>query len=146
MLIKEDLYQQIIKVLPIPCVDLLIVNEKKQFLLVKRNNNPEKGSWWFPGGRIHKGETRQLAAIRKLKEECGIVDYYSIEELGTFDLFLKIYEKNISHGITSVFKINISDQEIKLDDQSEAFKWISTNLNDLNEYHPFINKIIKLKS
>lgn len=37
-----------------------------------RENQPEQGKWWFPGGRIHFGESRLDAARRKVKEECGL--------------------------------------------------------------------------
>ena len=72
MLIENELYDKIREVLPTVCVDLLVTNEQKQYLLAKRTEKPAKGSWWFPGGRIHKGETWQECAKRKGKEELGI--------------------------------------------------------------------------
>ena len=65
MLIENELYDKIREVLPTVCVDLLVTNEQKQYLLAKRIEKPAKGSWWFPGGRIHKGETWQECAKRK---------------------------------------------------------------------------------
>ena len=71
--IPENLYRKIHKVLPLICTDVVVVGgqRKKFFLLVKRKNKPEKGKWWFPGGRIYKNELLKDAAVRKVREETG---------------------------------------------------------------------------
>jgi 8-oxo-dGTP pyrophosphatase MutT (NUDIX family) len=45
-----------------------IVRRKEKYLIIKRN-----GLWDIPKGRIEKGEDRELAAIREIEEECGIL-------------------------------------------------------------------------
>ena len=72
MLIEDELYNKIREVLPTVCVDLLVTNEEGKYLLAKRTEKPAKGSWWFPGGRIRKGETWEECAKRKGREELGI--------------------------------------------------------------------------
>lgn len=47
--IPETLFKKIISVIPIACVDLVVVNPEKDILMVNRKNEPEKGEWWFPG-------------------------------------------------------------------------------------------------
>lgn len=42
-------------------------------LIQKRNIEPGKGLWAFPGGYMELGETWQEAASRELKEEVGII-------------------------------------------------------------------------
>ncbi len=68
MLIPEEEYVRIQAVLPILCVDCLIVHEKR-CLLLRRTREPAKGQYWFPGGRVFKGETIREAALRKAREE-----------------------------------------------------------------------------
>lgn len=123
MFIPQSLYNQILPVFPIPCVDLIVRNKYNEILMLKRNNEPAQGQWWFPGGRVNHGESRLEAAIRKLKEECGIESYQTIEEVGTFDLFLETSFGYTSHGITTVFEITGADQKVELDKQSEEFAW-----------------------
>ena len=123
MLISETLYQEILKVMPIPCVDLIVQNQAGHILMLKRSNEPAKGQWWFPGGRVHFGELRVEAAKRKLHEECGLVEPCSITEIGTYDVLLSLSGGNMSHGITTVFHVIVDNQILKIDKQSSDYKW-----------------------
>lgn len=55
-----------------------------QVLLIKRSNQPFRGSWALPGGFLHKNETSHEAAIRILREKAGVKNVF-IEQLYTFD-------------------------------------------------------------
>lgn len=41
-------------------------------LLVQRAIEPSYGKWVFPGGYVDRGEALEAAAIREVKEECGL--------------------------------------------------------------------------
>ena len=71
MFIPNDEYKAIINKMPVLCVDV-ILRYKDQVLLVKRANEPCKGIYWPIGGRVHKGETVDAAARRKILEEIGV--------------------------------------------------------------------------
>ncbi len=126
MLISDDMYDVIKKSFPIPCIDLIIQNSAGEVLLLKRENEPAKNQWWFPGGRILFGETRNEAVARKIKQECGISGTV-IEDLGTFDLFLtfKSTEEDqvLSHGISTFFLVRVDSDTIQLDNQSSEYQW-----------------------
>ena len=81
--IPEEEYTRIQAILPILCVDCLVVHEKK-CLLLRRTREPEKGRYWFPGGRVFKGESIKDSAVRKAREELNLDCKYertiSIEE------------------------------------------------------------------
>ena len=66
--IPQDLYNEILSTMPIICVDG-IIQKGGETLLLLRDNEPEKGKWWFPGGRVLKGERLEDAINRKIKEE-----------------------------------------------------------------------------
>jgi len=53
-------------------VGALIVNEKKQVLLVLRTREPEANTWSIPGGKIDPFESLHTAIYREIKEEVGI--------------------------------------------------------------------------
>ena len=123
--IPDDLYRQIINVMPIPCVDLIVEDSKGRILMLKRKNEPAKGQWWLPGGRIHFGEKRIEAARRKLKDECGL-ESNSLSEMGTFDIIYphKIGQSFASHGISTVFIVEVMSNMIRADyKQSVGIKW-----------------------
>jgi colanic acid biosynthesis protein WcaH len=144
MLIPSEHYDQILKIMPIPCVDLVVQDRDGLILLLKRKNEPAKGQWWFPGGRVHYMETRHDAAIRKLKEECGL-ESTEFQELGTFDIMLKNpHSSSTIHGITTLFKIKIANHKrLRLDDQSEAFDWKLPCEWEIVNLSPFIKNSLR---
>jgi colanic acid biosynthesis protein WcaH len=123
-MISEVLYQQIVRVMPIPCVDLIVVNDQGEVLLAKRKNEPAKNEWWFPGGRVHYLENRREAAIRKLREECGL-ETDQVIELGTFDVIVERQDDHeLIHGITTLFSVQIHPgEEVLLDNQNSNAEW-----------------------
>ena len=145
MIIPEKLYQEICHVMPIPCVDLLVMDEADKILLLLRRNEPSVGQWWLPGGRVHFGETRAGAVVRKLKEECGL-KANSTQELGTFDVLIELQEsQGLSHGITTVFKIKVVNQSATtLDGQSSAAAWRPKQEWLSHELHPFVQQCLRL--
>lgn len=52
---------------------IAVVHHDTRFLLVKRKNAPNAGTWGFPGGHVDLGETALAAAARELFEETGVV-------------------------------------------------------------------------
>lgn len=45
----------------------LVSNEENKYLFIFR-----KGKWDLPKGKLDKGETLRVAAVREVQEECGI--------------------------------------------------------------------------
>lgn len=134
MKIQENLYRQIQILMPIPCIDLLVTDIQERVLMVKRKNPPAQGQWWFPGGRVYYSESREKAAIRKLREECGLVPM-KIQELGTYDVILNVSKTDgISHAITTVFNVIVDNNDITLDEQSTDYAWktITNWLDEVN--------------
>ncbi|HEY98447.1 MAG TPA: NUDIX hydrolase [Dehalococcoidia bacterium] len=56
---------------PIAGVGVVVFKDGK-ILTIKRGQEPSKGKWSIPGGRIELGETAQEAGRREVKEECSI--------------------------------------------------------------------------
>lgn len=141
MWIPEILYEKIVSIMPLPCVDILIVNQQKGILLVKRKNEPAMKQWWFPGGRVFFGESREDAALRKLYIECGLKSK-TCQELGTYDLILPLFNKNFSHAITTVYQVETDSQYISLDSSSEKAEWRSQSEWLQENLNPFVKNII----
>lgn len=56
---------------PIPGVGV-VVRQNDHVLLIRRGNPPGQGDWGLPGGVVELGETWREAAVREVREECGI--------------------------------------------------------------------------
>ncbi|MGH3916923.1 MAG: NUDIX hydrolase [Pseudonocardiaceae bacterium] len=56
----------------VPCVGAVVFDHRGRLLLVKRVNEPGKGGWSLPGGRIEAGETAHQAVSREVAEETGL--------------------------------------------------------------------------
>ena len=73
---------------PLVGVGVVVYNEQKKVILVRRGNDPSKGLWAIPGGNVEIGEQVHQTAIRELLEECNVhIEPYDL--LGVVDLILK---------------------------------------------------------
>jgi len=140
--IEDALYAQIKDHVPVLCVDILVVCAGK-VLLMRRLNEPVKGHWWTPGGRVHKWERLAEAAVRKLREETGI----SIKEsalsyqLGVVEA---MYPEQGSHTPTVVFSVYLEQfPSVVMDSQNDLCLWWNGSKSDVR-LHPYVTATIKL--
>ena len=57
----------------VPCVGGLAYDDAGRLLLIRRGNEPGRGLWSIPGGRVEPGETDPEALVREMAEETGLV-------------------------------------------------------------------------
>jgi len=57
---------------PLPVAAALVMNDRREVLLVRRKRQPHRGKWCLPMGFAELGETVAEAARRELHEEAGI--------------------------------------------------------------------------
>jgi 8-oxo-dGTP diphosphatase len=57
----------------IRCVGGLAYDEHGRLLLVQRANEPGRGRWAVPGGRVEPGEDDAAALVREMQEETGLL-------------------------------------------------------------------------
>lgn len=122
--IETSEYSRIHQLMPIPCVDLAILVERK-VLLVRRVDEPDAGRLWIPGGRIFKGESFRDAAIRIATEEVGLL----------VDVGQTIYQTNIvfksdpfghgcgTHTVSFVFLCRKISGNVRLNSRHTEFLW-----------------------
>ena len=106
--IPTHMYNKIVKLMPIVSVEAAIQIDGA-FLLLKRNNQPAKGEWWFPGGRIKKGETLQQALIREVKEETDL----TITQHKLINVYSRVFPQR--HDITIAYHCRVKEAKVKLE-------------------------------
>ena len=87
MELKNPLYKNI----GIHVITALFTVEKgvTKVLLVRRTNEPFKGSWALPSGAMYNNELIKEAALRELKEKTGIV----LDDLTSYKMAREIKDK-----------------------------------------------------
>jgi colanic acid biosynthesis protein WcaH len=123
--IPQTTYQQIIKYLPIVSVEALIVKDDA-LLFLKRKNEPAKGEWWFPGGRVRIGESLEDALQREIKEETGL----EVVSPKLINVYSRIFPER--HDITIAYLCNCTGGKLKLDSEHSEytfFKHIPSGLH-----------------
>lgn len=56
----------------IPCVGAVVLDDRGRLLLVRRGQEPGRGRWSIPGGRVEAGEADGEAVEREVAEETGL--------------------------------------------------------------------------
>lgn len=97
-------------------------NGETRVLLVKRKNDPFKGSWAFPGGFLEENEPLEDGAKRELEEETGL----KVKSLKQVKAFGTPGRDPRARTISIVFYGEIaSEEKVKGSDDAEEAKWFS---------------------
>jgi colanic acid biosynthesis protein WcaH len=112
--IPDALFEEIRKCLPIVSVEALIVIDGA-LLFLRRNNEPVKGEWWFPGGRIRKGESLQEALRREINEETGL----QISDHGLINVYSRVFPAR--HDITIAYLCRCKQGKVVLNGEHSEF-------------------------
>jgi colanic acid biosynthesis protein WcaH len=135
--IPEDEFATIIDAVPQVCVEVLLEGEDG-ILVARRTNDPASGEWFWPGGRIYKGERLTDAARRVAREELG-VDVDVVDRFGVYSHFWdasSVDGADSRHTVNVVYRVRqrAPDAEIVLDDQHDDYRFITGVENGLHEY------------
>jgi 8-oxo-dGTP diphosphatase len=94
-------------------------------LLIRRNNEPYKDCWAFPGGFMNIDETAEEAAIRELKEETELDLLGNLTQIGAFT---KVDRDPRERVLTVAFYAFVDGEKVVngADDAKEA-RWFNVN-------------------
>jgi len=82
---------------PIPASACVILNEKKEVVIIKRKNEPKLGQWALPSGYIEIDQDPEETAVTEMQEETGLTGEVT-KFIGYYSDFSPLYEKVISFG------------------------------------------------
>jgi ADP-ribose pyrophosphatase YjhB (NUDIX family) len=133
--ISDAFYKKIVESVPIVCVDI-VVRAGKEFILVKRKDEPARGEWWLIGGRLIKGERLKQAVIRKVREELGVRSAKIKRFITTREtMFARSFWGVPTHTVNSVFVVEIKrNSEMRKDKTVQEAQWFSKINNSWPAY------------
>ncbi len=100
-----------------------ILNEKDELLVVRRKNEPAKGTLDLPGGFVDMHETGEEGVKREVKEETEL-DATEVTYLFSIPN-LYLYSDFMVHTLDMFYLVKVKDlSHIKASDDAEAYYWI----------------------
>ncbi|MGQ4914271.1 MAG: NUDIX domain-containing protein [Candidatus Asgardarchaeia archaeon] len=121
-------------------VDVVIYDENRGILLVRRKSPPFKGYWALPGGMVEYGETVEEAALREVKEETNL-DVDLIDLVGVYS------DPNRDprwHTVSIAFLARVKQGYAKAGSDAELTKWFRELPNVLAfDHQKIINDALK---
>lgn len=129
-LLDDRALAQIIRNTPLVSIDLIVRNAEGKILVGLRENEPAKGTYFVPGGRIRKDETIADALARIAKAEIGL--NAAIGDARFRGVFEHPYSTNRygeegygTHYVVLAYDLNASEATLKLPTaQHSAFRWM----------------------
>jgi len=143
-MLEPDIFKSIVKNAPLVSIDLCLVHDG-EILLGKRANEPLKGNWFTPGGRILKNEPWQECMRRVSFSELGLV----IEDLPGFTLmgvWDHLYENSVMDEKISTHYVNLPHYcileerpSLFIDQQHNDLRWFDLDeVAGKNGFHEYM--------
>jgi ADP-ribose pyrophosphatase YjhB (NUDIX family) len=105
-------------------VGLYVVKDGK-VLLVRRGNEPGRGKWSLPGGRIRFGERSEEAALREMREETGL-EVRLRRVVDVVDVFWRSERGELlEHFVIVDFEAEVIGGELRPADDALDARWFS---------------------
>jgi colanic acid biosynthesis protein WcaH len=136
--LPPDDWRTVVAGVPIPSVDLIVVHDGG-VVLGRRTNDPARGEWFVPGGRVRKGERLPAAVDRVARDELG-VDVTVRERLGAFTHLWETSDvpgTDEKHYVAVGFVVEPSADPLAggpPDDQHDEFRAFRERPPDCHEY------------
>jgi colanic acid biosynthesis protein WcaH len=151
MHLSDQDFLEVITRTPLVSIDLVVRNPKNRILLGFRTNEPAKGKWFVPGGRIKKGENIEDAFQRICLTE--IKETHSKSEARLIGVFTHIHDKNVflvegirTHYVVLAYELRFSeDFELQKTEQHSKFRWFTPEEVDPpkgEKAYPDVHKLV----
>ncbi len=111
----------------------LILNEKKELLVVRRKNDPARGTLDLPGGFVDMDETAEQGMAREVEEETGLQVTSSRYLFSVPNIYR--YSGIDIHTLDMFFVCKVADLSmVRAMDDAEDYQWIPLEKIDLEQF------------
>jgi colanic acid biosynthesis protein WcaH len=126
----EDVFLTVVANAPLVSIDLLVRNGAGKVLVGRRTNEPAKGTWFVPGGRIWKDETLEEAFSRIATAELGPGNWKRSNSV-FMGAYTHLYPTNFAevpgigtHYVVLAHLLEAGDLDDLPTDQHSAYLWV----------------------
>jgi len=133
--ISSECWKQIIRKMPVPCVDT-IIHKDDHVLLGWRIIIPYRNVWALIGGRMHWGESFSDTSIRNC-QDCGLV----VQNPQYLGIFPTKFPKG-RHDLVICMAARYIGGEPEPTEEFSKYAWIMKS--DLDEIHPIGSNYMKM--
>jgi len=118
--LTSDSFIEFGKSFPFSVVEIIVHDKENRFLLTKRAITPYKNKWHFPGGVVKRNISLEKMVKVIAKRELNL----NVK----IDKFVGVYESILPerHDVSHLYLVKYSQGTIKLDFQSNDFKFFKT--------------------
>ena len=154
-MLDRETFKVVVASTPLVSIDLCLVHGNK-LLLGLRQNEPLKGQWFTPGGRVVKNERWQDALERIAKVELGLgLNHADCQLMGVWD---HLYENGAVSPDISTHYVNLPHvcffdelPALTMDEQHGQLEWHPLDRVASNDtYHQYMklyaSKVLELES
>lgn len=140
--LEATTFETVVASTPLISIDLLVENERGEFLLGLRKNRPAQGYWFVPGGRVRKNESLDEAFRRLTRIEIG---FELARSEASFKGVHEHFYKNSAFGgspsthyVVLAYHIKIAEAAIVIcSEQHNGSKWMSQAVIKTKLVHPY---------
>lgn len=123
----------------------VIVRRDDRVLLIQRGKPPNIGLWGLPGGAVELGESLRDAAVREVREECGIAIVLGAV-CEAVDIVTRDAENRVQyHYVVVDFLAQYASGELRADSDVMDARWVARE--ELGRYDmPKLTRRVILKA
>ena len=140
-MLSRNRFIEVVRDMPLISIDLVVLFEGK-VLLGQRCNEPAKGYWFVPGGRIVKNEHINQAFCRISQQELGVeIPIAHANFLGVYE---HLYDTNFSesggfgtHYVVLAYTVTLDQPLAELPTQQHSeYRWLDIKkINNEDSIH-----------
>jgi colanic acid biosynthesis protein WcaH len=144
--LPRDTFATIVANAPLVSIDLLVTDERGRLLVGRRVNEPARGTWFVPGGRIAKQDSDLSTALSGIvAEELGAPNDLRWQPERLAGAYAHRYPTNAIGlpGVETLYVVlgyrllpgDVELDEARFSDQHDAYRWLDPG-DDLTDVHP----------